>query len=307
MSDDKGGRKRIIVIAGPTASGKTRLAVALAQRLGAPILSADSRQVYRELDIGVAKPTAAELAAAEHHLISYVSVDEDYSAGRWARDATATLELLFELHDVCIVAGGSGLHVRALLEGIPDMPAVPEDTRARYEDLYRRRGIASLQDLLRERDPAYAAVVDLANPHRLQRALAAMDASGETFTALRARPHHPLPYRADWVVLEPDRETLYAQIDRRVERMFAAGLVEEARGLSPKRHLDALQTIGYREVWPLLDGEVDEAAAVSAVQRATRRYARRQMTWNRRLGGLRLDGPDADAVLAHLGLPSALP
>lgn len=292
-------------MAGPTASGKTALAVALARRLRAPILSADSRQVYRELNVGVAKPTPAELAAAEHHLVSYVSVDEPYSAGRWARDATAVLARVFEETDVCLIAGGSGLHVRALLEGIPEMPAVPEHTRAGYERLYREGGLAALQTLLRARDPEYAAVVDLANPHRLQRALAAMDASGETFTALRARPHAPLPYRHDWVLLEPDRERLYARIDRRVGRMFREGLVEEARRLSPKRHLDALQTIGYRELWPLIDGEIDEAAAVAAVQRATRHYARRQLTWNRRLGGLRLAEPDADLVLKRLRLAPA--
>ena len=254
-------------MAGPTASGKTDLAVGLSRRLDAPILSADSRQVYRELNVGVAKPSFEQLLAAEHHLLSYVSVDEAYSAGRWARDATRTLELLFDHHDTCIIAGGSGLHVSALLEGIPEMPAVAEHTRAYYEELYRTEGLAALQALVRERDPAYAAVVDLANPHRLQRALAAMDASGETFTALRARPQRPLPYRADWVILDPDRETLYERIDRRVEEMFRAGLIEEARGLSPKRHLDALQTIGYREVWPLIDGEIDEATALVAVQR----------------------------------------
>ena len=290
----------MIVVAGPTASGKTGFAIELAQTLDAPILSADSRQVYRELNIGVAKPTPDELAAAEHHLISYVGIDEAYSAGRWARDAEHTLEVCFRDHDTCIIAGGSGLHVRALLEGIPDMPAVPPQTRAHYTALFEAEGLASLQAELRERDPAYAAVVDMSNPHRLQRALAVIAASGQTFTSLRARPHAPLPYRTHWVLLDPERESLYARIDARAETMFAAGLVEEARGLSPKRDLDALQTIGYRELWPHVDGEATRAEALAAVQRATRHYARRQLTWNRRLGGLRLREPDAAAVLTAI-------
>ena len=290
----------MIVVAGPTASGKTGLAIELSRALDAPILSADSRQVYRELNIGVAKPTPEELAAAEHHLISYVSVDEPYSAGRWARDAERTLELCFADHDTCIIAGGSGLHVRALLEGIPDMPTVPAETRAHYTALFEAEGLAPLQAELRARDPEYATVVDMANPHRLQRALAVIAASGQTFTSLRARPHAPLPYRTHWALLDPDREALYARIDARAEAMFAAGLVEEARGLSPKRHLDALQTIGYRELWPHVDGNASRAEALAAVQRATRHYARRQLTWNRRLTGLRIAAPDTDAVLAGL-------
>ena len=285
------------MVVGPTASGKSALAVELAQRLHAPIISADSRQVYCELDIGVAKPTPAQLAAAEHHLVSYVSIDEPYSAGRWARDAAASLDIAFRHHDACIIAGGSGLHVRALLEGIPDMPAVPAETRDYYTRLLEAEGLGALQALVRKRDPAYAAVVDMANPRRLQRALSVMDASGETFTALRARPYHPLPYRTAYVLLEPDRAELFTRIDERVCEMFERGLVEEARGLSPKRDLDALQTIGYRELWPHVDGEETREEALAAVQRATRHYARRQITWNRRLDGLRLAEPDAEVVL----------
>lgn len=269
----------------------------LATALDAPVISADSRQVYRELDIGVAKPTPAQLAAARHHLVSYVGIDEPYSAGRWVRDAAAALASTFAHHDYAIVAGGSGLHVRALLEGIPDMPAVPPKVRAKYTDLFEREGLGALQELLRERDPAYAGIVDMANPHRLQRALSVMHASGETFTALRARPHEPLPYDTTYVILEPERTALYARIDARVQDMFSRGLVAEARGLSPKRHLDALQTIGYRELWPHVDGEESAEDALAAVQQATRRYARRQTTWNRRLPGLRLAEPDARRVL----------
>lgn len=255
--------------------------------------------MYRELDIGVAKPTPAQLAAADHHLISYVGINEAYSAGHWARDAADTLARVFERHDFAIVAGGSGLHVRALLEGIPDMPPVPPGVRAHYAAVLARDGLSALQEELRRKDPAYAATADMANPRRIQRALEVLAAGGETFTELRARPREPLPYRSDWVVLDPERDGLSARIDERVRDMFSRGLVDEARGLSPKRHLDALQTIGYRELWPHVDGEASRAEAIAAVQRATRRYARRQATWNRRLQGLRLREPNAERVLTE--------
>lgn len=289
-----------MVIAGPTASGKTDLAIALSRELDAPILSADSRQVYRELNVGVAKPTPAQLAAAPHHLIGYVSIHDDYSAGRWARDAEGTLRACFAETRTCIIAGGSGLHVRALLEGLPEMPSVNAEVRQHYVSLFEREGLTALQTELVHRDPAYAKTVDMANAHRLQRALGAIASSGETFTALRARPRQPLPYRVHWVMLEPPRDRLYDRINRRVLRMFDAGLVEEARGLSPHRHLDALQTIGYRELWPYIDGAATLDQAIADLQQSTRRYARRQLTWNRRLSGLRIPAPDLEAVTAAI-------
>ncbi len=290
----------MVVVAGPTASGKTALAIALSQELDAPIISADSRQVYRELDIGVAKPTAAQLAAAEHHLIGYVGIAEPYSAGRWARDARATLERCFAERRTCIIAGGAGLHVQALLDGLPEMPSVAPEIRGHYDELYRDKGLVALQLELTNRDPAYAKTVDLLNPHRLLRALAAMEASGTTFTALRARPREPLPYRQEWVILEPHRKELYARIDRRVLDMMDAGLLDEARGLYAQRHLDALQTIGYRELWPVLEGQIELSKAIQQIQQASRQYARRQTTWNKKLDGLRLVSPDPSAALAYL-------
>ncbi len=288
------------MIAGPTASGKTDLAIALSRKLAAPIISADSRQVYRELNVGVARPTPEQLAAAPHHLIGYVGIADAYSAGRWARDARETLERCFAETRTCIIAGGSGLHVRALLDGLPDMPQVPAEVREHYDAVFRDEGLPALQDELRRRDPAYAKTVDLGNPHRLLRALAAIEASGETFTALRARPRTPLPYRQRWIVLEPPRDLLYERIDRRVEAMFGAGLLEEARRLYDARHLDALQTIGYRELWPVIEGTATVAEAMARIQQSTRQYARRQMTWNRKLEGLRIETADVEAVLACL-------
>ncbi len=291
------------MIAGPTASGKSDLAVSLGQRLSAQIVSADSRQVYRELNVGVAKPTARQLAAVPHHLVGYVSIHEPYSAGRWAADARHAIETSFGESRTVIVAGGSGLHVRALVEGIPDMPHVPREIRDGYDEAFRQNGLPPLVEELRRRDPAYHAVVDRQNPRRVLRALSAMAASRITFTELRARPASPLPYPMEWLILDPPRERLYAAVERRVDGMLADGLEREARALYPHRGLDALQTIGYREWWPYLDGDRDRARTVGLIKQATRNYARRQLTWNRKLPGTRLAraNPD-DALRAILGL-----
>ena len=301
-------RPHVIVIVGPTASGKSTLAIQLSQKLGAPILSADSRQVYRELDIGVARPTPLELAAAPHHLIAYVSIHEPYSAGQWARDARACLVECFgesrqnnpTATPTAIIAGGSGLHVKALLDGLPEMPAVAPEIRDRYDRRLETDGLDSLLDDLDHRDPAYGRIVDRANPARVTRALAAMDASGTTFTELRARPTSPLPYRTSWIVLEPPRSELFPRIDARVDDMLAQGLEAEALSLAGFRDLPALQTIGYREWWPFFDGATDKAAVIAAIKSASRGYARRQSTWNRRLPGLRLEVPSADRILKWL-------
>lgn len=299
---------RVIVIAGPTASGKSALAAALAEALGGAVVNADSRQVYRELEIGVAKPTPAERARAPHYLVDYVSIHEPYSAGRWSRDARAVLDEVFAAagprHRVAVVSGGSGLHVRALVEGIPAMPTVPPGVRAAVEQVLAEAGIAGLQRELAERDPAYYEVVDRDNPHRLMRALAVIRSSGKTFTELRAAPRTPLPYPVSRLVLDPPRAELYARCDARVLAMVERGLEAEARALYAHRALDALQTIGYREWWPYIEGEESRAGAIEAIQRATRRYARRQATWNRKLPGTRLAAPDLGAALEAIGLSS---
>lgn len=300
--------KRIIVISGPTASGKSQLAVELSLKLNAHILSADSRQVYKELEIGVAKPTPAQLKAVPHHLVSYVSIHDKYSAGHWARDAKKVIETCFdeslekqqERLNTLVIAGGSGLHVQALLEGIPQMPEVPAAIRTRYMEKFEKEGLRSLQKELAKRDAAYYAIVDQQNAHRLQRALCAMEASGKTFTALRNAPRSPLPYPVTWVILDPKRIELYERINQRVDKMLEAGLEQEARSFFDLRHLDALQTIGYREWWPFFEGKSERTATIEKIKQASRQYARRQLTWNRRLEGIRLETPDAEVVLSQL-------
>lgn len=297
---------RILAICGPTASGKSALALALAQRLNAPILSADSRQVYRELKIGVGRPSEDECEAVPHRLLAYRSLLEPYSAGQWSRDARASLAMHFanqkpDTESWCIIAGGSGLHIKGLCEGIPEMPVVASEIRQHYEQVFRESGLPALQAELQAKDPDYAAIVDMKNAHRLQRALSAMAASeGQTFTAMRANKVAPLPYPVTWVILDPDMEMLEEKIAQRLDKMVSMGLEVEARKLYPLRHLDGLRSIGYQEWWPYFEGQISMEQCLEQIYLNTRQYARRQRTWNRRLAGLRLEKPDLDRVLHYL-------
>ena len=299
---------RVVVIAGPTASGKSGLAAKLAARLGGFVVNADSRQVYAELDVGVAKPTAAQRALATHYLVGYRRLEDVCSAGAWAREARAVIEAgLAERRSernpapTAVVVGGTGLYVRALLEGIPDMPGVAPAIAERLEARLRREGIDALLAELDRLDPVYGAHVDRRNGRRITRALAVMEAGdGRTFTELRAQRGEPLGLPVHRILLEPDRDELYGRIDARVDDMVASGLEEEARRLYPRRALRSLATIGYREWWPTFAGERSREAATADIKRATRHYARRQLTWNRRLEGLRLADPDVEAALAYL-------
>lgn len=296
-------RNKVIVLVGPTASGKSSLAVELSQKLAAPIINADSRQVYRELNIGVAKPTSLELSSAQHLLIGYTSIHEPYSAGRWANDAKKALETSFAKannYSYCIISGGSGLHIKALVEGIPEMPNVREGIREHFQEIFETKGIATLQQELSLRDPAYYEIVDLNNAHRLMRALCVIESSGRTFTELRAAPRHPLPYEVQWIVLDPDRELLYQRINSRVDQMIHDGLEEEAKSLVSFAHLDALKTIGYQEWWPYFEGKATKEETLELIKQNTRHYARRQSTWNRKIEGLRLASSDIEAVLTFL-------
>ena len=299
----------MVVIAGPTASGKSGLAARIAAALGGFVVNADSRQVYAELDLGVAKPTAAERALATHYLVGHRALADACSAGAWAREARAVIEAGFAERrsdrlprPTAVVAGGTGLYVASLVEGIPDMPPVDPAVGAALDARLAREGLAPLLAELDALDPEYAAVVDRANGRRVTRALAVMAAApeGQTFTELRARRGDPLPYPVEYIVLEPERERLYRRIETRVDAMVAAGLEAEARALARRRHLRAVHAIGYREWWPYFDGEATREEAIAAVKTASRNYARRQMTWNRRLGGLRLAEPDLAAALSYL-------
>ncbi len=277
-------RPVLLTIAGPTAVGKTALCVQLAQQFHTEIVSADSRQFFRELSIGTAKPTPAEMQGVPHHFIDSHGIAEDYSAGRFAADCLAVLTELFGKHPLVILTGGSGLYVQAVTDGLDELPAVPPETRARLQAELAAHGLPSLVAELAQADPVAHDRIDQQNPQRVVRALEITRATGRPFSSFhtqRPAAENPL-FRNVKVALTREREALYQRINLRVEHMLAAGLLDEVRALLPYRHHHALQTVGYQEIFGYLDGAYDWAEAVRLLQRNTRRYAKRQLTWLRR-------------------------
>lgn len=275
-------KKHLIVIGGPTASGKTSLSIALAQHFGVPILSADSRQFYREMSIGTAKPDAEELAAAKHYFIDNLSVDDKYNVGDYEKEAIALLDELYQRHDMAIMAGGSGLFIKAVCEGMDQFPDVPNEVKASVQQLLETEGIEALQAELKVADPAYYEQVDLNNPHRLIRALGVCRASGQAFTSFWQQKKVVRNFKPIYLLLDMDREVLYDRINRRVDLMLEKGLVKEAKSLYSRRMLSSLQTVGYAELFEHFDGTISMEKAIELIKRNSRRYAKRQMTWLRR-------------------------
>lgn len=283
----------VVAVAGPTAVGKTELCVRLARHFGAEVVSADSRQFFRELGIGTAKPTAAEQGGVPHHFVDSHGIAETYNAGTFERDALAKLDELFTRNPVAILTGGSGLYIRLVTEGMDEMPPVAPDIRAQLTQTFERDGLAPLLTQLDGLDPAYAATVDRANPQRVMRALEVCLSTGQPYSAFRQGKKAERPFKTIKIGLNRDREELYDRIDRRMDAMLEAGLVEEARSLLPYRHHNALQTVGYSEVFDYLDGTYDYGEMVRLLKRNSRRYAKRQLTWFTRDPEIRWFHPDA--------------
>ena len=275
-------RGTLIVVVGPTGSGKSALAVTLAQHYCAPIISTDSRQLYRGMAIGTAQPTADELAAATHYFIADREVEDDFNCGRYEVEALELLERLFAENDYVVAVGGSGLYIQALCDGMDNLPEADETIRESLKLRLENDGLAPLVDELRERDPAYAEEVDLCNPARVMRALEVCITTGRPYSEQRSGDRAERPFNIVKIGTDMSREELYDRINRRVDMMVADGLVEEAHAMYPKRHLNALQTVGYREIFDHLDGKCSLEEAIELIKRNSRRYAKRQMTWFRR-------------------------
>ena len=286
------GRKHLIVIGGPTASGKTDWAVRLARHFGTAIISADSRQFFREMSIGTAKASAEERRQAPHHFIDNLSIRQAYSVGDFEREGLALLKRLFKAHDVVILAGGSGLYIQALCEGLDKFPEVPLSVRREVEAWYEQEGLEKLQEALYQADPDYYREVDLSNPARLIRALSVCRTAGRPFSSFRSPEKAVRPFVPVYLQLHRPRAQLYERIDRRVDRMLETGLIDEARRLYPYRNAAALQTVGYQELFDLFDGRSTYDEAVRLIKRNSRRYAKRQLTWMRRDGHWKYIGPD---------------
>lgn len=271
-----------MVIAGPTGVGKTRVSLETARHFGTEILSADSRQMYREMRIGTAVPSMEELALVRHHFIGNLSISDYYNASRYEEEAIALLNRLFRRSPVVVLTGGSMLYVDAVCNGIDDLPTVDPLIRDQLLRQYHREGIGSLRELVRQLDPEYYRTVDPDNPKRLLHALEICMMTGKPYSSFLKREKKQRSFRILKCGLNMDRKSLYEQINRRVDEMVAAGLEEEARGLLPFRSLNALNTVGYREWFSFFDGACTREETIAQIKSNTRRYARKQLTWFRR-------------------------
>lgn len=274
--------KVLISIVGPTAIGKTKLAISLALRYGTEIVSADSRQFFKEMTIGTAVPEPEELAAAKHHFIQHKSILDAYSVGAFEKDAIGLLDELFIHKDVVVMVGGSGLYIDAVTKGLDQFPKVAPQVREQLNQELKDTGIAGLQQKLQFMDPIYFDKVDQNNPHRLVRALEICIGTGKPYSSFLAQPKKKRNFETLTVGLHADRQQVYNTINRRVDAMMEQGLLEEVRSLRPFKDLNALQTVGYKELFAFLDGTWDVTTAISEIKKNTRRFAKRQLTWFKR-------------------------
>ena len=274
--------KRLIVIVGPTAVGKTAVAIEVARHFGTEIVSADSRQIFRELTIGTAKPHPSELKAIRHHFIDSHSISDSYDAARFGEEARAVIGNLFDHHSTVVLVGGSGLYIQAVIEGFDEIPGVDPTVRASLMKAWEHHGIGSLQEKLKKLDPDVFNEIDQENPHRLIRALEVVIGTGRSISTYRSRRKRVPGYTVVKIGLTLPRELLYQRIDERIDRMIAEGLFEEARALVTYKDKNALQTVGYQELFAFFEGAYDKEEAIRLLKRNTRRYAKRQLTWFKR-------------------------
>jgi len=269
-------------VVGPTGIGKTRLAIDLAKHFSTEIVSCDSRQFFREMKIGTASPSAEELAEAPHHFIGNLSVEDYYSIGQYEEDALKKLNRLFENYETVILVGGSMMYEKAVIEGLNDLPEADEDNQKKLQAIFDNEGIEKLQDLLKELDPEYFAVVDFHNHRRLLRAIDVIWQTGKKYSEQIAVSQDTRNFKTIRIGIEAPREELYGRINRRVDLMMENGLLEEAKSLEPFKHLTALNTVGYSELFKYFDGEWNLDFAISEIKKNSRRYAKRQLTWYRK-------------------------
>lgn len=274
--------KYLIVLGGPTASGKTATAIQLSQHFNAPILNCDSRQFYREMNIGTAKPTEAELAAAPHHFINNLSIHDSYNVGDYEQDALALLDQIYAKNDLAILTGGSGLFIKAVCEGLDVFPEITATVKAKVNDIYEKEGLIGLQNALKSLDHDYFSQVDQDNHRRLIRALEVCFASGQPYSHFLNQKKPARPFTPIYLCLDWDRTALYDRINLRVDLMMEAGLLAEAQSLFPHRELRSLQTVGYKELFQHFDSEeITLTDAIEKIKQNSRRYAKRQLTWFR--------------------------
>lgn len=272
----------LVVITGPTGSGKTDLSIQLAQRLGCDIISADSRQLFRDIPIGTAAPSPQQLATVTHHFVGTLSLDEYYSAARYEEDVMALLPSMWEKSPYAVMCGGSMMYVDAVTRGIDDLPTVSDSVRRHVMDLYESEGIEGIRATLRNLDPDYLAIADPANHRRLIHAIEISLEAGQPYSSLRTGTVKERPFKTVKMMIDYPRETLFDRINRRVDAMIEAGFIEEARRVYPLRHLNSLNTVGYKEMFAAFDGTMTLDTAIERMKKNTRVYAKKQLTWLKR-------------------------
>lgn len=293
--------KKLIVIAGPTAVGKTALSILLAKHFSTEIISADSRQFYREMNIGTAKPTNSQLEEVKHHFINSLSITHDYNAGRYESDCTVLLAKLFTDHNEVILVGGSGLYINAVLYGIDQLPTADPELRKSLNELFEQKGLAALQEQLQQLDAEYFKKVDQENPQRLMRALEVCMITGKKYSALLGKQKTQRNFTPVIIGLNTDRELLYKYINERVDNMMANGLTEEVKSLLPYKNCNAMQTVGYKEMIKYFEEKYTLEEAVELIKKNTRNYAKRQITWFKKMDGIKwFEASDAAAILQYI-------
>ncbi len=295
-------KKTLIVLVGPTASGKTGLAIELAQKLNTEIISADSRQFYIEIPIGTAAPAKEQLELVPHHFVGNLSITDNYNVSQFESDVLQLLEKKWESYDQMIMVGGSGLYVNAVCKGIDELPDPDEALRKELNVMYKTYGIKALRDKLKALDPDYYKVVDINNPKRLLRAVEVCMQTGNTYTSLRKNKPKTRSFRIVKIGLEMDRKLLNERIHLRTDEMINKGWLEEAMSVHPESHLNALNTVGYKELFAYLEGEMSLNEAISKIKTNTRRFSKRQMTWFKKDPEIQWFNPEnKDQIIKYLG------
>ena len=296
-------KNNLIIIAGPTAVGKTALSIQLAKHYSCPIVSADSRQFYKEMEIGTAKPSISELEEVPHFFINNKSINDVYNIGEYEKEASTLIDQLFKENQVIILVGGSGLYIQALINGLDEFEEIPKYIRTNLINQYQEKGILFLQEELKLRDNKYFEEVDINNPHRLIRALEVCIYKGKPFSEYRTNIKKERNFNAIPILINTSRTILYEQINKRVDKMIKSGLLEEAKALFDQRHLNALNTVGYKELFLFLENKISLTEAIEMIKRNTRRYAKRQLTWFNHQGNFETFEPtELEKIISYIDI-----
>lgn len=296
-------KKNLIVIAGPTAVGKTALSIELAKFYNCPIISADSRQFYKEMSIGTAKPTKEEMQNVPHYFIDNISIHDTYNVGQFEREAIDCIETLFKDHEQLILVGGSGLYINAILNGVDEFEEIPAHIREQLIKDYEEKGLTYLQEELKQKDEVYYNQVDLNNPQRIMRALEVCIHNNKPYSSFRTKEKKQRSFDTINILINTEREALYNRINKRVDIMMQNGLLEEVKSLYPYKHLNALNTVGYKELFDFIDNKCTLEEAVNLIKQNSRRYAKRQLTWFNHQGDFETFEPtDLEKLKAYLDI-----